>query len=81
MVNFVKRIGADDAPKVLEFYLRHPNSFYREKMHMIGFALSDAEKLYAEWKTNRFQTKTDARHAEQKAHTLSQMQRIEEGLV
>lgn len=71
MKRFVQRIGAE-SPEVLQFYLRHRNSFYATKMHALGVALSDAEKLRTEWATGRMQTASKA-HQDDKTATAAQL--------
>lgn len=66
MSNFVKCIGAQDAPQVAAFFLTHNNSFYVTKGHAVGILLSDAEKLRTEWATGRRTTQTDARQQDKR---------------
>ena len=54
--NFVRRIGHEEAPRVAEFYVRHPAQFYARTMHSIGTMVRDAEKLRTEWATGKIQT-------------------------
>lgn len=61
---FVQRVGNEDAPKVAAFYVRHPGQFYVTGMHQFGYAVKDAEKLFAEWKTNRHVTHTQGRQSD-----------------
>lgn len=49
--NFVKRIGADEAPAVAAFYVRHNARYYVGTMHGTAALLKDAEKLRTEWAT------------------------------
>lgn len=65
LTQFVKRIGADESPRVAEFYVYHNNQFYVQKMHSVGLLLADAEKLRTEWITNTRMTTTQARQADQ----------------
>lgn len=44
----VKRLGADRAKQVVEFYVGHNERFYVAKLHMLKFCLADAEKLATE---------------------------------
>jgi hypothetical protein len=53
MVQFVKRVGKDDAPLVAAYYVSSNEQFYVRKMHPIGLMLADAEKLYTEWKSGK----------------------------
>jgi hypothetical protein len=49
----VGRLGADDAPQVAAFYLRHDRRQYQAVGHAVGLLLRDAEQLRTEWATNR----------------------------
>lgn len=73
-----KRLGAE-AVSVVEFYVRHPKSFYVEKMHDIGLCLSDAEALRTQWAKGRAITRTDIKNYEANQHFTSQLERIEAG--
>jgi hypothetical protein len=44
----VDRVGADNAPKLVTFYLSHDDQFYLKKAHTLGICLSDCEKLNTE---------------------------------
>ena len=50
---FVDRVGADAAPHVAAFYVRHNDRFYVSKKHPVGLLLSNAEGLHTEWVTGR----------------------------
>jgi len=58
----VKRLGADEAPGVAEFYTRHNRGLYTSARHCVDLLLRDAESLRMEWVTG--QTVTDG-HARQ----------------
>ena len=64
LANFVKRIGAGEAPQVAAFYLQSRNSYYTGRGHSVGAMLADAEKLRTEWATGRQVTATKARQAD-----------------
>lgn len=64
---FVDRIGAEEAPHVAAFFLRHPSAFYRSRGHSVGCMLQDAEKLRTEWATGCVTTATTARQQERTA--------------
>lgn len=68
---FVERIGFKDSPAVLAFYVGHNQQFYVKNMHQIGYALKDAEKLRAEWATNRQITETQSRQADRTRSNMS----------
>ncbi|MDE2098925.1 MAG: hypothetical protein KGL39_16850 [Patescibacteria group bacterium] len=60
MANFVRRIGAGEAPGVAMAYLASNNRFYVESGHSVGLLLRDGEKLRTEWATGRRTTATQA---------------------
>lgn len=64
---FVDRIGADEAPEVAAFFVRHPGAFYVQRCHSVDLLLGDAEKLRMEWATKRITTATQARLDERTA--------------
>lgn len=49
---FVDLVGAEAAPKVAAFYLRHNQQLYVAAKHPIPLLLRDASKLHTEWVTN-----------------------------
>jgi hypothetical protein len=79
LANFVKRLGAEEAPLVAEFYLSHPEPFYVKNMHPVGLMLKDAEKLRTEWATKRKMTGSIARNSEAGEVAKDQIRRIMEG--
>lgn len=60
----IDRIGADEAPHVAAFYVRHKNAFYVRKMHSVDSLLADCEKLRTEWATQTQMTQTKAIQAD-----------------
>lgn len=50
---FVQRLGAEAAPPVASFYLRHNAPAYVRGAHTVGLMLADAEKLHTEWAIGR----------------------------
>jgi len=61
LAHVVGRLGADDAPQVAGFYVRHNGQRYVREMHSVGLLLHHCEKLRTEWATNRTVTDTQAR--------------------
>lgn len=43
----VRRVGSEDAPVLMEFYLSLSDAFYMRVMHSVGQCLKDAETLAA----------------------------------
>lgn len=76
---FMQRIGERNAPHIARFYVSHNDYFYCKKMHPVGIMLSDSEKLYAEWKTGKQITSSQAKNLEKESNLKSQLQRIEDG--
>lgn len=58
--NFVKRIGADEAPAVAAFFVWHNARYYVGAMHSVSALLKDAEKLRTEWVTGQRMTAAQA---------------------
>jgi len=69
LANFVKRIGADDAPHVAAFFLRNNSQWYVQKGHSVGSMINDAEKLHTEWKRGKHITTTTARQIDKQQTT------------
>jgi hypothetical protein len=53
LANLVKQLGAEEAPQVASFYVRHEDAFYVRKAHPISLLVTDAQKLRMEWITGR----------------------------
>lgn len=64
VVQFVKRIGMEDAPHVAAHYLTSSARWYVTIGHSTDAMLKDAEKLRMEWATNRRITSESARQAD-----------------
>lgn len=78
LANFVKRVGSELAPKVIEFYVWHPGAFYVKNVHQVRFALADAEKLVTEYKTKKFVSAKKAAESESNADYATLIQDIKE---
>lgn len=61
---FVKRVGIEDSPLVIDFYVTHNDRWYVQKCHSLEYAIKDAEKLHMEWKNGRQMTSIVARRTE-----------------
>jgi hypothetical protein len=77
----VARLGAEEAPLVAEFYVRHNSRWYVQNMHPLGICLKDAEKLRTEWATGRTITQDQAKTVEKASNYASMLQRIDEGVL
>lgn len=53
LAQFVSRVGAEEAPKIAEFYVGHNWKLYVNAVHPVQLLLRDAEKLRTEWATGR----------------------------
>jgi hypothetical protein len=60
LANFVKRIGADEAPGVAAWYVSHNSRYYVQQGHSVPALVKDCEKLRTEWVTRRQVTATEA---------------------
>ena len=60
VVQFVKRIGMQDAPHVAAFFVGHPDAWYTRTGHSVDAMLKDAEKLRTEWATGSRMTAATA---------------------
>ena len=67
----VARVGAEDAPHVAAYYVRHRRAAYVERMHPVGMLLQDCESLRAQWASQRQITGIEARDVERRGATLS----------
>lgn len=74
MLNFVKRIGAKEAPMVASYYVESNDSWFVRKAHAVGDLLANAEKLRMEWATGRQITQTQANQADKSQGNVSAAQ-------
>ena len=61
IVNFVKRLGKDDAPHVAAFYLLSNDQWHIKQRHSVGDMCKSAESLHTAWRMGRHTTTTQAR--------------------
>ena len=64
LAQFVKRVGAVEAPDIARFYVGLSTAWYVTKGHPVGLLLNDAEKLRTEWATGKTINGTAARRQE-----------------
>jgi hypothetical protein len=76
IAQFVKRVGAEEAPHIASYYLTNKNSYYLGRGHSVDCLLSDAEKLRMEWATDRQVTATQARQEDKTSTTGDQIKRL-----
>ena len=73
---FVKRVGVEDAPHVIAFYLQHKMRLYIASGHALDLAVRDAEKIYTEWRNGRQVTETSARQQDRMQTTAGMVNEI-----
>lgn len=73
----VKRLGAEAAPRVVEFYVRHNDAFYVRSAHPVGLLLKDAEGLHTQWQRGQTIVGSQARQVEQRQHTADSFDQAE----
>ncbi len=66
--SLVGRIGAEAAPLVAEFYVKHEDKLYVTRLHHVDLLLRDAESLHTQWKTQRTMTSARATDRERQFH-------------
>lgn len=72
----VQRLGHDDAPRVITFYVQHPNRSYVERLWPLEMAVRDAEPLRTQWANGRFVTREQVSQYEATQAYEMQRQRI-----
>lgn len=76
--NLGKRLGSE-AVQVVEFFVRHPSSFYINKTHDIACCLHDAESLRTQMVRGQAITRSDLKRYEQAQERNSLREAIERG--
>ncbi len=66
LAQLLGRLGADEAPQVAEFYVRHSKFQYVSARHSVNLLLRDAEGLRTEWATGNRVTDAQARQSDRK---------------
>lgn len=77
--NFVKRVGEEDAPAIIEFYVSHNDGFYLKQTHAVGLALKDAETLRTQWLKGQAITQNDVNQFTKQDHYARQMEKLGKG--
>lgn len=65
LAKLVDRLGAQDAPAVASYYVKHNRSIYVGAKHSTALLLRDAEGMRTEWATGQQTTDTQARKLDQ----------------
>ena len=77
--NLRKKLGVDDATKVVEFYLRHNDSFYLKNTHSFGLCLRDGETLRTQMLKGKAITGRDVRSFENQLGMHEMHEEIKKG--
>jgi hypothetical protein len=67
IVEFIKQVGADDAPAIAAHFLTMRTKWYREKSYPLGSLVTDAQAIRTSWITGRTITATEAQLADRTA--------------
>ena len=64
IAQFVRTVGAQDAPKLAAFYPWHNGGFFVQRRHDFGLLLQSAQQIRTDWLRGEQMTATAARQAE-----------------
>lgn len=73
---FCERVGYEDAPELMKFYLSINDFWYVKQMHTVGIALADAEKIVAAYRRGSFVTKREAEYIDKTSSRKSFIEQI-----
>ena len=73
---FCERVGYEEAPKIIAFYLLQNDYWYVKQMHTIGIALSEAEKLVAGYRRGSLTTKREAEYIDKTSSRKSWIDQV-----
>ena len=76
IAQFVRLVGADDAPQLAAYYLRHNNGFFVQRRHDFGLLLQSAQQIRTDWLRGEQMTGTAARQAESTQSNFETMNRV-----
>lgn len=74
---FVKRVGREEAPRIIAYYVTLNNTLYCKLWHSWDLALKDAETLRSQWKTNSSSSNLETRFRQQQSDYEAEMRNIE----
>lgn len=77
---FCERVGYQNAPDVLRFYVLQNDAFYCKDMHTIGIALRDAEKLSAGYRRGALISRREAEYIDKTTSAKSNIDTIAEDI-
>ena len=64
IAQFVRTVGAEDAPKLAAFYPWHNGGFFVQRRHDFGLLLQSAQQIRTDWLRGEQMTQTKARQTE-----------------
>ena len=76
IAQFVRMVGASDAPHLAAYYLRHNNGFFVQRRHDFGLLLQSAQQIRTDWLRGEQMTGTAARQAENTQSNLETAKRV-----
>lgn len=77
--NLRKKLGVDDAIKVVEFYLKHNENWYLKNTHSFGLCLKDAETLRTQMLKGKAITTRDVRSFEKQLGHMELQEELKKG--
>lgn len=77
--NLRKKLGLEDSCKVIEFYLKHNDSWYIKNTHSFGMLLKNAESLRTQMLTGKPITQNEIRRFEKMNATLDMIEEAKKG--
>lgn len=76
IAQFVRTVGAEDAPKLAAFYLAHNGGFFVQRRHDFGLLLQSAQQIRTDWLRGEQMTTTRARQTENTQSNLETAKRV-----
>lgn len=77
--NLRKKLGLENAIKVVEFYLSHNDGFYLKQTHSFGLCLKDADTLFVQMQKGKAITTADVRRFEKAVQVQQTLKESKEG--
>ena len=76
IAQFVRTVGAQDAPKLAAFYLAHNGGFFVQRRHDFGLLLQSAQQIRTDWLRGEQMTTARARQTENTQSNLETARRV-----
>lgn len=73
---FCERVGYEEGPELMRFYLGINDFWYVKQMHTVGIALADAEKIVAAYRRGSVVTKREAEYIDKTSSRKSFIEQI-----